>query len=114
MNKSLTQTGEIYFCKDCKKPCNYADVWQTWLCPGCKKNVRIGINIEGNLQDCVRVAPNELKAGDLVTSENKSCNAIIKINKEGDIYRVAIKKYRTINMSDEDCITKIEGAWSYN
>jgi hypothetical protein len=102
---------EQYFCENCKVFHPYPDVWLSWVCPICKQLLKIRIEVDNFIHQCVRITPEQLIIGDRIIISPRFAYYILAIEKIHNSFRIALKEYGVSHFGPNVFMTKITGRW---
>ncbi|WP_147384368.1 hypothetical protein [Maribellus luteus] len=64
---------------------------------------------------CFRIRASELATNDMILLDrNDEFRTVLDLKKEGDNFKVAIERYRAINIHKDNFILKLHGGWYHN
>lgn len=110
------------YCFDCKKELHFNDfevvnAYTQWRCPYCGGDVHVYAHTEDWNYELIRKNVKDIKEGDLIfmttDRHRNSKNEVLNKSKNGDKIKLAIKEYRSVNLSPDAHLDCINGTWDH-
>jgi DNA-directed RNA polymerase subunit RPC12/RpoP len=112
MRMNKPNASESYKCYPCDKDLLHTEVTDDWKCTACGEPVAIKMEIDGNMQSCCKVMPDELQIDSLMYLRGVGNFIVLAINKVENGYRIALKGHGVKKVNENDFLITIDGIWS--
>lgn len=107
----ILQEDEEYYCLHCDKTLSPPPFIKNGNCPYCTNKIHIKLLIDNYDHSCLRVKPIELEIGEMISLDLRHIYEILSIEEQKDAFRIALKRYRAINIDKDSILTKVDGSW---